>query len=500
MMFIPKHFCGRLLLLVAAFGCLTSSSVHGGDVDLVFGTDPPYRLRVTLVTEAGPWMDHFQALQNRYHELLFDRLDSNGDGRLTDPEAKRMPPPLYRWTDSKTGGINETHLAFNFLVLDDDRDGFVGREELKAFYADYGAGPISRTPFDRPGQQEGRTTLLFLQLDQNRDGFLTADEIQNAPRLWRLDRIGDELLSLDDLRTRVANSDSGQFIAPAQPEELRPVANYPVRHELVKDNAPKPDGHLNFRVTQGEGGRFELVDAPENRSLNAEKNRVVIQGDGFQLQVILRPPTLRVLEQVRRVLRREVASLPGEKEITDEVTFPAFLRDHAALIDADADGKLAEEELESYLETLLPVRMAADGERIAFRTSTTVTGLFAYLDQDHDGQLSKQELFRLSQAFSELDKNGDEKLSQAEIPMIVRVLMEREVAPPPYLFAEQRNEGPPWFYRLDRNQDGTLTPAEFLGEPALFEQLDRDGNQILSLEEALAAEEKYRRPSPSQEN
>jgi Ca2+-binding EF-hand superfamily protein len=218
------------------------------------------------------------------------------------------------------------------------------------------------------------------------------------------------------------------------------------------------------------------------------------------VEFLVRPPSLRVMEQTRDVLRREVASLSNGKLNTDEDSFPAFLRDHAELIDANADGKLTDEELESYLAELLPARLAADSARVMFRASSTVTGLLAYLDQDHDGQLSRRELSQLAPAIAELDANADQKLSQSELPLIVRIVMERETAPPPYLIAEQRNSGPPWFYRLDRNQDGTLSPSEFPGNRELFEQLDQDRDQILTLEEALAADEKARGTSLPQEN
>jgi Ca2+-binding EF-hand superfamily protein len=368
------------------------------------------------------------------------------------------------------------------------------------YYADYGARPISLGLHKPPGTPEGRTSALFQRLDQNRDAFLDAGEIQAAARLWQLDRDADELLSLAELQQAATVSGTGEFIAIPQGYELKPVGNFVVRQDLDQENAPPADGHLSFRLEKGAAAQFEQLAPESSEATTSNGDRVVIRREELQVEFLVRPPTLRVLEQVRRVLRREVASLPGEKAITDEETFPAFLREHAPLMDANADGKLTHEELETYLADLLPARLAAASGRVLFLATPTVTGLFAYLDQDHDGKLSKQDLSRLSQAFAGLDENADQKLSQLEIPAIVRIVMAQESAAPPYLQSEQRNAGPPWFYRLDRNSDGTLTPAEFPGTRELYEQLDQNHDQILTLEEALAADQKAADASPKQEN
>jgi hypothetical protein len=41
---------------------------------------------------------------------------------------------------------------------------------------------------------------------------------------------------------------------------------------------------------------------------------------------------------------------------------------------------------------------------------------------------------------------------------------------------------------MDRNQDGDLTWREFLGDRAAFDRLDADSNDLVDLNEAVAAE------------
>ncbi len=107
---------------------------------------------------------------------------------------------------------------------------------------------------------------------------------------------------------------------------------------------------------------------------------------------------------------------------------------------------------------------------------------------------------KLKHIVAALDADKDQKLSQAEIPFIVRIMLDREMPDLPYLSPDQPNAGPPWFYRLDRNQDGTLSPDEFPGEKALFDRLDQNRDRIVTLKEALAADAGFREASSKQEN
>jgi len=53
---------------------------------------------------------------------------------------------------------------------------------------------------------------------------------------------------------------------------------------------------------------------------------------------------------------------------------------------------------------------------------------------------------------------------------------------------DSRLRGPLWFRKMDRNADGDVSRAEFLGTEAQFRKLDRNGDGLIDLDEAEAAE------------
>ncbi len=97
------------------------------------------------------------------------------------------------------------------------------------------------------------------------------------------------------------------------------------------------------------------------------------------------------------------------------------------------------------------------------------------------------------------DKNGDGTLGGDEVPQrlefeLVRGVDERVEPEMFFRFSvassQAQSSGPLWFGKMDRNNDGDLSPYEFIGPRATFDRLDTDGDGLIDRQEAEAADKK----------
>ena len=129
------------------------------------------------------------------------------------------------------------------------------------------------------------------------------------------------------------------------------------------------------------------------------------------------------------------------------------------------------------------------------------TSLFEALDRDDDRRLSPREFHGGIDPLLALDRNGNGKLAESEL--VTKYTLEFAVTRPAEfddlsgggamnaMNADARlpilrpvTQGPEWFQRMDRNQDGDVTWKEFLGPRATFDQFDTDRNGLIDATEA----------------
>ncbi len=115
---------------------------------------------------------------------MFERLDRNGDGWVTEDEVPR-----------------ERQRFFDLMMQrgDQNQDGKLTREEFTASLNDRGG--FSQFGESRP-MRGGRFNAerIFERFDSNGDGEITPDEIpQRVQRMMQLDRNGDGVLTREEL-------------------------------------------------------------------------------------------------------------------------------------------------------------------------------------------------------------------------------------------------------------------------------------------------------------
>lgn len=85
---------------------------------------------------------------------------------------------------------------------------------------------------------------------------------------------------------------------------------------------------------------------------------------------------------------------------------------------------------------------------------------------------------------SEIPQNLIIQLSRGAARKAAANALMRTTAP---MRAHTEPAGTAWFQKMDRNQDGDVSPAEFLGDRAAFQRLDLNGDGLIDAAEAMAA-------------
>jgi hypothetical protein len=124
--------------------------------------------------------------------------------------------------------------------------------------------------------------------------------------------------------------------------------------------------------------------------------------------------------------------------------------------------------------------------------------LFTTLDRNFDRVLTPRELHLAPALLATEDRDGDGFLGGAEMSYNLvlelsrggpraaqNVLAGQRGSAEPQVKADRK--GPAWFLKMDRNRDGDVSLLEFLGSRRVFAELDKDGDGLLSAEEAAPA-------------
>ena len=382
---------------------------------------------------------------------LLAEADANHDGKVSLEEAQAF-------VQSHPGLPQVPPQVFDFLDRNDD--GFLTRADLPL--------PAATDPIRR-------LLLLLAQADANKDGEVTYEEIVaifpefNEDTFNALDQNDDGVLTLDDL--------------PAGPRPFEQLL------EILKEADVDHNGEVTFEEFQA-----VIPQLTEEQFDKLDRN-----GDGvISREDLPKPPPAHPYLRLLHFLDEADADNNGEVTLAEiQVIIPTFTQYAFDFLDKNDDGVLSKADVPDGpppgpREMLVALLRMADADENGEVTFDELKALVPELDQEQfdkldrnkDGVISRDDLpdfpcdaiERLVQILREADADGDGQVTFDELKALV-----------PNLTQEQ-------FDKLDRNDDGVITPADKPELPLdpiqralrLLKEADADDNGEVTFDELKA--------------
>lgn len=413
---------------------------------------------------------------------FYKRLDTNKDGKLSAEEMTQAHTALQRYDldenemltgaeltpggdnsgiyfAAPAGGMSAPNTDMGFLEVKSGAVDGVARQVLTHYDKDKN-GKLSLT-------ESGLDKPLFEKLDINHDGQLDAKEFAGFFR-----RDADlELIA----RVGALVQKEGAVVGLLR--KIGVSALQATRTEVF--NPKKRDMPL--------AGKVKRID-PSAVAFSCGDAHIGLAAADQQFRQFRR----QFFEQQFR------QADAGKKGVVDrkQAMTAQFLSQIFDLVDHDGDGKVTQKELKTYLD------MQTEGAGCRLQLTITAEGrsLFDLLDENGDSRLSIRELRTGWSRMKALAKS-DKGLSRQDIFQRLDVSVgqaQRRVRftpnrPSGTTFLGQMNFPPLWFQKMDRNQDGDISPREFIAGDEAFRKLDTDGDGLISREEARHFEQRLQK-------
>jgi Ca2+-binding EF-hand superfamily protein len=428
---------------------------------------------------------------DEFIDYTFKYADTNGDGVLSKEEADGAPDPASLSAFAVLGGFGGMP-GGNRATMDANKDGKVTRQEfadyfrlngMPAFQLQVGQqkqGPRMGVPFMKKAPTTDELNAALMQLlDTNRDGKLSRAELTAAPaRFRKLDHDEDEVIShqelVPDFTPLSINFGGAAYAGPGKgkPE----VDNSPV---FFAPKSPSAGRELARRLLTRYGGtkkaltradiglsaeEFARLDHDGNGELDAEElarflprtpdlNAVIRIGE--------RGPNEPVLSQAAGQAR------PAEGltvRVAQGTAVLSFGKERLAVSVGDSKPR---SQLGEFLRQI-------------------VTAQFQQADRDNNGYLDEKEAMQsgFGQNFKQLDRDGDGKLYEKELLAYLDKMEDLQArATASCVTLQFSDAGRGLFDLFDTDRDGRLSLREIQALPGLVNELDRNGDGVISPDE-----------------
>ncbi len=361
--------------------------------------------------------------------------------------------------------------------------GGASRDEVSWLVAESDSGPpIVMLDPSLSWQRAGEEPLWAL-LDQNGDGVLSASEIEERELMFRrADTDSNDVVEISEIR-RIAK----------RPVNLLPTTG----HSLVVlldantdwDSLARSVAHIY------QSSNVKSDSTAQKLTLCERMARGDTSLDGEQLRGLCNAAadlTLRAAFCTTDSSDKSgVAVLAGRPELVKSGGLIAAKPD---VLSFDLDGDVLE--VSAGQVSGGGSAQPSDGQ---LGIGAVIDGypLLRMLDSDQDQRLTLREREALGGLLQSLDRNGDGQVTAVEVPIPIRLgftlgphvheLLRSPVGAARTLSPHESHGAPNWFISMDKNHDGDISRAEFLGTNEQFKQLDLDGDGLISVDEAQKA-------------
>ena len=482
-------------------------------------------------------------------KFLAHRVDVNNDATLSKSELELIPERLLQQTSARTAkqvlrsitgdpqadttsveaftewfaqqlsrsfdvvaaAVNASEAVRLAGLVDQNGDGAASREELMAgsrslrfrdLDDDQTFTAAELMPFRDPRNQRAAVVpdaanLPFVQLSDQKSLARTAAQI--------VTRYGDEGM-VDVAKLRLPHADTAKVDAnndsKLDADETKLLLAAPTFHLILDVHLAEAANRSDLTADVAQGARSFVQTETEKRG----RMKLVI--DDMPLEIRARGGSARSRDIMVDFLLQRSSLYDKDKNgyfTADE--YPEFQTQMAQYlanadfqsVDLNGDEMILRQEIKTYIER----DAIATQSRIEVSVKQDGTTLFKLLDKNKDRRLAGRELLEGFDILLEYDLNKDQKLTESELgtayslqiglgqPESLRMNSMRAMdmaarSTDAILPGVSGLSGPEWFRRMDRNQDRDVSYREFLAPRAIFKQLDKDNDGLVSATEAEA--------------